>query len=685
MSFARIAELNKIDNALMIKNDRMGRNARPRLNVVKKNITGVDEELLKEYQQIKPQTFEYTDEKTGETKYRKYLLPDASPELEADQQFASEDDLKRVLDNIEELKEDILNRINQANAIAEQSKKEIDEIREDINNVSVKTYPNMSNSQLRDKRNEFLREKQVAERDLREIQKQITQLEKQYYDIDIIKQNTREEWTQYNTETSAIKKRNLDKVNMFRDELNFLNKGAFSTAQAPNESEMEYLQRLQDNAQILAPEDELTDAKFMTISRFREKMRELVKDPVLIEQVINSLDGNSPDNVDNKALLLKSWDLLKNKFVSVYGINNKRLKVDDILAFFDAYLNGDVTQMQDENPAPSAEETPSKSASASMKLPSAVRSAIASESFGKTDVLGGLQIVPIPTDDTLQIINNQTRKSVYLRTLSDDPELYLLYSFTGEDGTYKQFFDDKIPSDRKKPNQPSKSSVIIERETGITPLQLNNVFDVNSKNINVSNACKKMKSKYNIRAISIRENSLRVTQKPYALARNEPRDKIEYGMGMKGENLPQYVPFGDVNILLKKLFYDNVLSVRNKQMKSVAGLPVAKVSEQMVKIITNMVEGIHPTYAEINSLASPERQLYDRLIRIANLNKTVVHQGDKSVAELKKRLSLIEGELEMGNDNYALMQEIHTILNSLHQLKAITKGQKDKYIQQFNK
>ena len=680
MSFARIAELNKIDNALMIKNDRMGRNARPRLNTVKKNITGVDDELLKEYQQVKPQTFEYTDETTGETKYRKYQLPDASPDLEADQNFASEQELKDVLDRLDAEKGIYLDRIEDGKDELAQNIEDIRLVRETMNRLGT----TRAESQGGERRvlNETLKGLMVEQRDIKRF---ITENERKYSDIDIEKQNVREAWTQHNTETGNIKRRNLDKVNMFRDELNFLNKGAFSTAQAPNESEMEYLQRLQDNAQILAPEDELTDAKFMTISRFREKMRELVKDPVLIEQVINSLDGNSPDNVDNKALLLKSWDLLKNKFVSVYGMNNKRLKVDDILAFFDAYLNGDVTQMQDENPAPSAEETPSKSASASFKMPSAVRSAIASESFGKTDVLGGLQIVPIPTDDTLQIINNQTRKSVYLRTLSDDPDLYLLYSFTGEDGSYKQFFDEKIPSDRKKPNQPSKSSVWIERETGITPLQLNNVFDVNSKNINVSNACKKMKSKYNIRAIGIRENSLRVTQKPYALARNEPRDKIEYGMGMKGENLPQYVPFGDVNILLKKLFYDNVLSVRNKQMKSVAGLPVAKVSEQMVKIITNMVEGIHPTYAEINSLASPERQLYDRLIRIANLNKTVVHQGDKSVAELKKRLSLIEGELEMGNDNYALMQEIHTILNSLHQLKAITKGQKDKYIQQFNK
>jgi len=61
MSFAKVAEQNRIDTALLIKNDRMGRNARPRVNTVKKNLTGIDEELLKEYQQVKPNTYEFID------------------------------------------------------------------------------------------------------------------------------------------------------------------------------------------------------------------------------------------------------------------------------------------------------------------------------------------------------------------------------------------------------------------------------------------------------------------------------------------------------------------------------------------------------------------------------------------------------------------------------------------------
>jgi hypothetical protein len=36
----------------------------------------VDEELLREYNEQFPTSFEYVDETTGEKKFRKYLLPD---------------------------------------------------------------------------------------------------------------------------------------------------------------------------------------------------------------------------------------------------------------------------------------------------------------------------------------------------------------------------------------------------------------------------------------------------------------------------------------------------------------------------------------------------------------------------------------------------------------------------------
>ena len=113
----------------------------------------------------------------------------------------------------------------------------------------------------------------------------------------------------------------------------------FSTEKADNESEMEYVERLQRNAQIENPEYQLEDAKFQTITRFREKMRELIRNPVIIESVTNSLDTIQDNDVDNKATLPKSWDLLKSKFIQTCGVNNKNVNANDILAFFQFFLD----------------------------------------------------------------------------------------------------------------------------------------------------------------------------------------------------------------------------------------------------------------------------------------------------------------------------------------------------------
>jgi hypothetical protein len=648
----RIAEQNRIDTALFIKNDRMGRNARPRVNVVKKNITGIDEELLKEYQQIKPNTYEFTDPSTGETKYRKYQLPDAEPELIPDLEYIPNKELEDELDRIDEIQKDYVREYEVLKAEIVRMNEIVKELKNEIDNGKKK-----SRNQSRSINNEL----RLALERLDELKQKLPRLEKGISDGDIEKQRVKDFVSQSNTESQKIKKTNLDRINMYRDELNFLNKGSFSTEKADNESEMEYLERLQANAQILSPEDELIDAKFATISRFREKMRELVKDPVLIEQVINSLDSNSDDNVDQKAELLKNWNLLKTKFISTYGVNNRRIKVDDIITFFDFFLQG----------------------ASGADLPEAIKGNITKENLVKAETqLNNVDVEPIPTENTLLLIHHTATgdKLLFLRSVAEGSDLHLIYSFDGNVGTFKEFFDKDIPSNRKTSKAVSMSSKEIENRTGISASMLNEVFGIKTKSVNPSVLARKITEKWGIPAIYAVSNS-QVERRPYSLLKGTTKNRIEYGMGL--EEIPQYAEFGNVFILLKKLYYDNILSVRDKNMKSIAGLKTAKVSEPLVSIIMGMSKGLQPTFGDINALSSPERQLYDRLVRIANLNKSVPHQGDKSVAELKKRLSLVEGELEMGNDNYALQQEIHTILNSLHQLKAITKGQKDKYLKQF--
>ena len=96
-----------------------------------------------------------------------------------------------------------------------------------------------------------------------------------------------------------------------------------------------------------------------------------------------------------------------------------------------------------------------------------------------------------------------------------------------------------------------------------------------------------------------------------------------------------------------------------------------------------MIYGHNPTAHDINLLPINEKEIYDRLIYLANLNKLLPHTKDKTIQELKHRMKLIEGELEAGNDNLSLFKELYKIAHTLNQFKVITKKQLTMYLDQF--
>ena len=642
----KIAEQNRIDRQLWIKNDRVGRSARPRQNYVKKPMTGLDEELVKEYQAQHPQSFEYVDE-NGETKYRKYILPNYKPELLPDVPIFSKQDLDDELTAIDEEHDALVSTYKLESEKLKRLKALAKQIHEQTNKgfYSISESINLTNENKTQQR---------------AVEKRLEQIQDLINSKDSLKQKFESDFYTHNAKAEQVKKANLEKVNQYRDVLNQFNRGAFSTEKGINESEMEYLDRLQRNAEIETPEDELVDAKYETISKFREKMRELVRDPVVIEQVLNSLD--SFDNVDNRAILLKQWELIKRKFVSVYGVNNRHVTAADIMAFFEYYLQ-------------EGESGLSKAIESSLSIPTQETS------------VRNIQIEALPTQNTLLLIHHTAggQKTLFLRALTDGSHYFLLYSFTGEDGSFKEFFDKDIPYERKKAitsfGKSSTSSSEIQNQTGITPEMLNDIFDIKIKRVNPSIIAKKIVEKFGIPAIN--ETDPSVSRKIYSVKKKGEESMIERGMGLKGEDIPQYVHFGSVILLLRKLYYENMLSVKNRQLKSVAGFRTTKVSEQFVKLIMNMINGLHPTHSDITALSSPERQIYDRLIMIANLNKMHPHNSEKTISELKKRLKLVEAEIEIGNTNPMLKKEIYGILHSLKNFKVITQNHINDYMKQI--
>lgn len=165
------------------------------------------------------------------------------------------------------------------------------------------------------------------------------------------------------------------------------------------------------------------------------------------------------------------------------------------------------------------------------------------------------------------------------------------------------------------------------------------------------------------------------------IRKNKTNDIV--GFGIKTEEIPEKVTFGKLVILLRKLYYKNILAVKHHNMISIVGLKNTKVSDKLVKILMGMVEGTNPQAFELNGLSINEKQLYDRLIQLAGLNKMIPHSTEKTVTDLKPRMKLIEGEINAGNNSPLLLQELYVIVHSLKDFGVLKNKDIKNYLSQF--
>ena len=156
------------------------------------------------------------------------------------------------------------------------------------------------------------------------------------------------------------------------------------------------------------------------------------------------------------------------------------------------------------------------------------------------------------------------------------------------------------------------------------------------------------------------------------------------GLGFHPEQIPVKASFGKLLIQLRKLFLENMLSVRLASSNAnIPSFPVSKVSDRLSNIIVNLVSGKHPSTSDLNLLSSGEKHLYDRFMTLSGYHKNVVNTRESTKKELAERLRILEGEIEAGNSNPQLEKEIIKIARMLFEFKVITNKQLKEYIKQY--
>ena len=83
---------------------------------------------------------------------------------------------------------------------------------------------------------------------------------------------------------------------------------------------------------------------------------------------------------------------------------------------------------------------------------------------------------------------------------------------------------------------------------------------------------------------------------------------------------------------------------------------------------------------DLNILPNNETELYDSFLYLSGLKYHHYNNIDMTVKEIKKRVKLIEGEIEAGNNNKDLLTELTELLNKLVVLGILTRNQINKHL-----
>ena len=149
------------------------------------------------------------------------------------------------------------------------------------------------------------------------------------------------------------------------------------------------------------------------------------------------------------------------------------------------------------------------------------------------------------------------------------------------------------------------------------------------------------------------------------------------------DDIPKIINFGRNKLLLNKLYYNNILSVKDSKMHSIENMTYKHVSDNFVKIIYN----IYNNKIDNNdfNLSNSEQELLSLLLFVSGLNKknNIDIKRDDNINKLKERLTLVESQIKAGNNNPVVKEELKQIIKKLYLYKVISLNSSKEYIKQF--
>ena len=483
---------------------------------------------------------------------------------------------------------------------------------------------------------------------------------------------------EFDLETSLVEKRNASKKKRFAEELKLLNSGRMEIDMRDDETLDEYKQRLRDVGVSTPDEDAvIASASLFYTDVLREKLSELLRDDAEVSNFIKTMTP------EERFELVKNFEPFKKKIQEVFGtskVSAQQLSkhkqdrstgtiLEDVK---NAVLALSLQEQQDEEDAIIGKEVEDYASSGGQAPPLENTLTELQKSDLKRQIDLSRKITPVMFKNLTDFVDNpQTPLLRSFRKATDDK--------IKEYHRFRALIDNLRGVVHTAEAQIVPSTEIAEEEKVRASIRrrLNEieVADPQGQDASLKNEHDELSSVLSAGSFD-------------ALKRRAQLHSVDLtpfltGSGLKREH-PKTVPFGRIMLHPQRLFYDNVLVITGKSGSSITGLSKRKVSDAFVELIFKVLRKQSPTLKDFKTLSDSEKKLYDTLVYASGMSKVIEPTGSGIKEELRKRLELVEGEIEAGNNNPSLMKEAHHILHNMAQMGMVSRPKAIAHLKQLS-
>jgi hypothetical protein len=402
-----------------------------------------------------------------------------------------------------------------------------------------------------------------------------------------------------------------------------------------------------------------------------KNLKDITRDEVKISTIVKSFP--SPEEV---FLINSNWPSILNILKRQFGFNNPGISANEYKTEIDEALEaaqtGKTTNITVVAPGASATTASAAAAATPFVTPFTTPGGVPVTPGQTTATSTTLKDIPDDTgmasgfqyeedNNSLVILNTNTGDIVYIKIAEAKSLKKILFSKTdNNEGSFKAF------------NFTSTSGEISFKKFKTDFFQGNTFVykQMFGSNANYTNIYDYLKTTHLL--TDINKGDLKKVQH---------EGKTIVGYGLKTESIPDICHFGKNIMLLKKLYYNNILSVKNKKMHAIEYFTNVKVSDNFVDVILQMCKNSKPN---INNLTPDEKQLLDTLLHVCGIKSSAnSSKKDDVINELKNKFKLAEGQLRAGNNNPLIIKELKDILKKLTLYNVVSLKNSKDYLKQF--